>query len=398
VAPRRISDRAAAITGRGERVSEYIGDVVIEGPSRRQRGQFPSIHLVGNLWRVPFGLRCPYCEQSPELTYRRHGGILCSSCDRCFTPVGFWDTDELIVCSVCEQEMARDGPIIFCRSGNLPTHSATSYVIADAGYAEACHDCAALIDIAGTGRLCRSCVFASYVETWFDQTAARWLACTSEEKWLNAVGFPREISVWGRSDIRTGFLVDTLPKFVPGGWLAKPYSYDPDHYSYVEQYAVEMQSPYKAGQLLCAGVPGSPDAGLIVLYRLCEATGLIYEAALPAGNVAAPDSELGQTPRGFSRKRPYPDRIIGAQHFSDKEVRAFQQAARGWVINEVSKRGRPEGITTFSEEEWQAAYGIALADLRRDNIRPTPVLLAMRMGISERTFYRYRRGFGEPPD
>jgi hypothetical protein len=157
-----------------------------------------------------------------------------------------------------------------------------------------------------------------------------------------------------------------------------------------EHYIVETPYPYQAGQLADGG-------GVIFLFRLYDESGLVYEAALPAGNKAAPDSVKRETTSRTYRRVPYPDRIIGARDADPEAVAAFKQAARRWLVNEATRRGRPAGTTTYIAEDWFKENAKALSELRRENTRPTAEAIARVMGMPRSTYYDYQRKYGKPP-
>jgi len=295
--------------------------------------------------------------------------------------------------------MVQDRWMLWCRHDHTPTHQGRSFLIGSPEFGKACADCTRLVNMAGTGKLCRLCVLTSYLELRYDVLAPRSAFGVSDAQWLAIVGFPRDAEIWGASRPSPGYLTSSLPSFVNGRIDSGDNRYDPDHMSYRDHYAVEFDGTYRAGQELAAGVRGGPDAGHVILYRLLDASGLIYEAALPAGGVAEPESALRTSPGRWWRQRPYPDRVIGGRDADPKRVQVFERAARRWLVNELSRgRGRPKGTTTYSPAEWHVAYERASAVLRQQNRQPRIDLLANEIGVSSSTFKKYKREYGVRPD
>jgi len=368
-----------------------LDEVTVEGPRWSQTGG-----LSGTLWRVPLDLHCPFCDGAPWLEYRRHA-VFCDDCGQVFEPVERGDAESLVDCPWCSGPLSDDGVRIWCRRGDEAGHAPTSRIRGRPEPYQPCTDCGRPRDLAGNGRMCRRCVLTSYVETRSDELASRWLMDCPDERWLELVGFPRNAEMWGGAEPFPDDLPEAVPSSVQRRIDLPVHRFDPERLAWQEYYAVELRGSDQPGQHLLPGVPDSPLFGQFMLYRLADASGLVYEAALPAGAVADPESEVRSPPAPFSRKVPYPDRVIGTRYAHPAYASAFQRSGRQMLVNEINRPGRPEGTTTYSRDQWFAKHGEALEALRRENIRPTNELLADRIGVRESTFYKYQREYGRPP-
>jgi hypothetical protein len=128
------------------------------------------------------------------------------------------------------------------------------------------------------------------------------------------------------------------------------------------------------------------------LYRVYDASGLVYEAALPAGMIAAPDSVRVEAPKRISRRDPYPDRVINGQRLPSNQVKAFQGKAGELLANDPSNPGRPTGSTRITQDSWPTEYARAKRKLRTED----RTLIANSLDISPRTLDRYKRKWGVP--
>jgi len=288
-----------------------------------------------------------------------------------------------------------------------------------------CADCGEPRDIAGTGTLCRRCVLTSYLQLRVGERLSRSLPNAPDSRWVEAVGFPREADIRGTSAPLSDSLTSVETPFSNSGG------------SRWEHYAVASDGTYgggelangrdrqtlsvraltaggrdkwdddaRSGQMLTAGVRGNPHAGHVLLYRLTDAGGLVYEAALPVGDIDEPESAPHTTERGRNvRDRPYSDRVIVGHGVDSRREPAFRRAARRWLRNELPRTGRPPGSTDWTPEYWHSELDRARAVLRRDNIEYSESRLRERMRhlgdetneVSRSTFTRYKERWGLLP-
>jgi len=405
--------------------------VTLEGPTwRRPRGAAATdpIDVTGDRWRVPAGLGCPYCPGSPPLTYLSHV-VYCPPCDSVLQLIDAEAAARLERCRWCGERLERDGCMVWCRNGDGPTHDPRPFLIAEPVSGGPCADCGEPRDIAGTGTLCRRCVLASYLELRLGHLAARAMPGAPPSRWLEVAGFLRDADVGGHSATLGDDLSAPVTPFTNAAGI--------DDRSRWEHYAVASDRAYgggelangrdrktlsvraltaggrdkededtRSGQMLTAGVRGGPHAGHVLVYRLTDSSGLVYEAALPVGDIDEPESAPHATERGRTvRDLPYLDRVIVGHDADSRREPAFKRAARRWLRNELPKTGRPPGRTDWTREYWYSELDRARVELRRDHIGYSEKRLSERMRrpgaetdeVPKSTFTRNKKRWGLSP-
>lgn len=162
-----------------------------------------------------------------------------------------------------------------------------------------------------------------------------------------------------------------------------------------------------AGPPLMAPLPGpfvtepGARAGLVLERRSPEGRvvlfGLVKEAQTPSMRIFAPTPSqpwrfAWTTPPQGVLKEPVVviDRPSAAP-LAVRLERWYNEHLLGRVV-----RGRPPGITTYTEDEFKEAYLEAYRELRRSFRSPRQDQVAERLGISEATLRNYLRRWGLP--
>lgn len=150
------------------------------------------------------------------------------------------------------------------------------------------------------------------------------------------------------------------------------------------------------------GFHGDPSALADTLpFDGMELAGWILDARVGVARVEAFGlvriEDLGPDPKDLTIDEMV-FRLTGSS-VTSHDVRALCDDVAKWWDSLGGKRvvrmGRPLGSGYFATaHEFHQAHRDSLAALKRDNIRPTPVLIADRLSIAERTYYDYKSRYG----